>query len=138
MKRLLLVFALLSGCLACRQPEAAPTAKAPAHLTIHFLDQDAVVGLDRPRPGAWAFMDAGLWRDMDTIWTGPEGRAAVGRTAPRWVMLQDPDGGIHRIVLSDAPDPVRSTKSLEREHAEDQAEGLFIIWLWLGQVFGSR
>ncbi len=134
MKRFCLVFALLTGCLACRKPEAAPM---PAKLVIHFLDQDAVVGLDHSQPGVWAFMDAGLWRDLDTVWTGPEGRAAVGRTAPRWVMLQDPEGGTHRVELSNESDTVRSEPN-DRDSKEEQAEGLFILWLWLGQVFVRR
>lgn len=135
--RIFLPVALLLALLACKGPEAAPAAKAPAHLTVHFLDKDAVLGLDRPQPGAWGFMDAGLWRDLDTIWTGPEGRAAVSRTAPRWVMLQDPEGGVHRVELSNEPDTIRSSPS-DRDSNEDQAEGLFILWLWLGQVFVNR
>lgn len=129
--------AMLLLALACKGPLTDLAAKAPAHLTVHFLDQDAVVGLDRPLPGAWALMDAGLWRDLDTIWTGPEGRAAVGRTAPRWVMLQDPEGGIHRVELSNESD-ARSSDPFSREDEEDQATGLFLLWLWLGQVFVHR
>jgi len=135
MGRILLVFALLTGCLACRQPEAAPT---PAKLVVHFLDQDAVCGLQHPMPGAWSFMDAGVWRPLDTVWSDTQGRAVIGRTAPRWVMLQDPEGGLHRIVLSDAPDSVRSQGPSDREDAQDQAEGLLIVWLWLGQVLVNR
>lgn len=137
MGRALLLLAMVLALLACKGPEAAPAAKAPAHLTVHFLDQDAVLGLDRPQPGAWAFMDAGLWRDLDTIWTGPEGRAAVGRTAPRWVMLQDPGGGIHRVELSNEPDTIRSSHD-DRDGNEEQAEGLFIVWLWLSHVIVGR
>ena len=137
MGRAALVIAMLLGFLACKGPEAAPAAKTPAHLTIHFLDQDAVVGLEGPQPGVWAFMDAGLWRDLDTVWTGPEGRAAVGRTAPHWVMLQDPAGGIHRVALSNESDTVRS-EPYDRDSREEQAEGLFILWLWLGHVFVDR
>ncbi|HEU4950472.1 MAG TPA: hypothetical protein VFT46_00895 [Holophagaceae bacterium] len=132
MGRAAILLLVLLG-LACKGPEAAPVPKTPAHLTVHFLDQDAVVGLDRPLPGAWAVMDAGMWRDLDTIWTGLEGRAAVGRTAPRWVMLQDPEGGIHRVELSNAPDTVRS-EPYDREDAEDQATGLFLLWLWFSHV----
>ncbi len=137
MGRALLLLAMAMGLLACKGPEATPAAKASAHLTIHFMDQDAVLGLDRPQPGGWAFMDAGLWRGLDTVWTDREGRAAVGRTAPRWVMLQDPEGGIHRVELSNEPDTIRSSP-LDRDSHEEQAEGLFIVWLWLGQVFVNR
>lgn len=137
MGRAALVLAVLLGLLACKGPEPAPAANAPAHLTVHFLDQDVAVGLERPQPGSWAFMDAGLWRDLDTVWTGPEGRAAVGRTAPHWVMLQDPDGGIHRVMLSNAPNAVRPDPH-DRDTREDQAEGLFLVWLWLGQVLVGR
>ena len=136
MGRALLVFALLTGCLACQRPGSVPAA--PAALTVHFLDQDAACGLPRPLPGVWAFMDAGLWQPLDTVWTGDQGRAVIGRTAPRWVLLRDPGGDIHRIVLSDAPDTVRSQGLSEREDASDQAEGLFIVWLWLSQVFVNR
>lgn len=137
MGRTLLVLAMVMGLLACKGPEAAPSAKAPARLTVHFLDQDVVVGLDRPMPGTWAFMDAGLWRDLDTIWTGPEGRAAVGRTAPAWVMVQDPEGDLHRVELSNERDAIRSSPE-DRDSNEEQAEGLFFLWLWLGQVFVRR
>ena len=137
MGRAALLLAVLLGFLACKGPEAAPATKARAHLTVHFLDQDATVGLDRPMPGAWAFMDAGLWRDLDTVWTDREGRAAVGRTAPHWVMLQDPEGGIHRVELSNEADTVPSRPS-DRENAEDQATGLFFAWLWLSHVITGR
>ncbi|HET6330233.1 MAG TPA: hypothetical protein VFF76_05530 [Holophagaceae bacterium] len=132
MGRILLALALLTGCLACRKPEAVAS---PARLVVHFLDQDAVCGLQQPMPGTWTFMDAGVWRPLDTVWSDVQGRALIGRTAPCWVMLQDPEGGIHRIVLSDAPDTVRSQGTTDREDATDQAEGLFIVWLWLGHLF---
>jgi hypothetical protein len=134
MGRILLVLALLTGCLACRGPEAAP---APAKLVVHFLDQDAVCGLQQPMPGVWRFMDAGLWRPLDTVWSEAQGRAVIGRTAPRWVMLEDPQGGIHRMELSNEPDTVRS-EPYDQDSKDDQAEGLFFIWLWLGQVFVGR
>ncbi len=133
MKRLLIALALLGG-LACVKPAPLPRA---ARLTVHFLDQDAVVGLDQPLPGAWSFMDAGRWTAMDTIWTGGEGRAVIGRTAPKWVMLQDPEGGIHRVELSNEPDAIRSDSN-SREEAEDQAAGLFVAWLWLSRVLTGR
>ncbi len=133
MKRILLALALLGG-LACRKPAPTPSA---ARLKIHFLDQDAVVGLDRPIPGAWSFMDAGRWTPMDTIWTSAEGRAVVGRTAPKWVMVQDPEGAIHRVELSNAPDAFPSNRS-EREDTEDQAAGLFFAWLWFSRIITGR
>lgn len=128
--------ALLVASFACKEPTSAPSPKAAAHLTIHFLDQDAVVGLDRPLPGAWAFMDAGAWRDLDTIWTDQEGRAAVGRTAPQWVLLRDPGGETHRVRLSNEAEP--GGRSSDQEEAEDQAAGLFVVWLWFSQVFVNR
>ena len=135
MKRLFFTFVMLAACLACHKPETAPT---PAKLVVHFLDQDAVCGLPQPMPGAWRFMDAGVWRPLDTVWSETQGRAVIGRTAPRWVMLEDPEGGLHRIVLSDAPDAVRSQGHTEREDAEDQAGGLLVVWLWFEQVFVNR
>lgn len=137
MRRLLLALSLLAA-LACKGPQPAPLPKAAAHLTVHFLDQDAVVGLDRPMPGAWAFMDAGLWRGLDTVWTDQEGRAAVGRTAPAWVMLRDPEGGVHRLKLHDPPEAIPDTARPDREDADDQAEGLLILWLWFSHVFVGR
>ena len=136
MRRLLLAAFLLTA-FACKGPGAAPMP-GTARLTVHFLDQDAMLSLDRPLPGEWAFMDAGLWRDLDTVWTDQEGRAAVDRTAPQWVLLRDPQGGVHRIKLSDRPDPVRGSTPPDREDAEDQAEGLMIVWLWFSQVFVRR
>jgi len=130
MGRILLVFALLTGCMACRKPEATPT---PAKLVVHFLDQDAVCGLQQPMPGAWSFMDAGVWRPLDTVWSEAQGRAVIGRTAPRWVMLQDPEGGIHRVELSNEPDTVRS-EPYGRDSREEQAEGLLLVWFWLSHV----
>lgn len=135
MRHLLLAALLLAG-LACKGPETTSAPKTAAHLTVHFLDQDAVVGLDRPLPGEWAFMDAGAWRDLDTIWTDQEGRAVVGRTAPQWVLLRDPGGEVHRVRLSNAPEP--GVASSDREEAEDQAAGLFVVWLWFSQVFVNR
>ena len=137
LRRVTLPLALLA-VLACKGPEAAQAPKAAARLTVHFLDQDAVVGLDRPMPGAWSFMDAGLWQSLDTAWTDQEGRAAVGRTAPHWVMLQDPEGRIHRVVLSDGDDALRSRETLDRDQADEQAEGLFIAWLWLNRIITGR
>ena len=103
-----------------------------------LLDQDAIVGIDRPLPGTWAFMDAGVWRDLDTVWTDEEGRAAAGRTAPQWVLLRDPGGEIHRVKLSNESDAVRGHWDSDREDAEDQAEGLLVAWLWFSQVFVNR
>ena len=137
MRHWLPALALLAG-LACKGPEAAPAPKAAAHLTVHFLDQDAVVGLERPEPGAWAFMDAGLWQGLDTAWTDWEGRAAVGRTAPHWVLLKDPKGGIHRVVLSDETDMVQRRETPGQGQVEGQAEGMFILWIWLSHVIVDR
>ena len=131
----MLALALIGG-LACRRPAPAPPPNA-ARLTIHFLDQDAVLGVDRPLPGAWSFMDAGRWASVDTIWNGPEGRAAVGRTAPKWVLVQDPDGGLHRLELSNAPDSIPSHPDA-REYSEDQAAGVFFLWLWMSHVLTGR
>ena len=139
MRHWLPVLALLA-VLACKGPEAAPASKAAARLTIHFLDQDAVVGLERPEPGAWAFMDAGLWQGLDTIWINQEGRAVVGRTAPHWVLLKDPKGEVHRVVLSDEEDAVTAhgARSMEPTDQEETAEGLFITWLWLSRIVTGR
>ena len=98
--RLAVAFLLLS-LLACRGPEAAPaTAVASPRLVVHFLDKDAALPLGKaPTTGSWAFMNVGLWDPLDVRWKDGNGSCAVGRTAPDWLLLRDPAGEVHRLVL---------------------------------------
>lgn len=124
---------LLVVGLGCRKAEVAPPA--PIQLTVHFLDRDARLGLaSAPPEGAWAFMDAGLWRPMDVLWKPgrARGSAVVPRTAPSWVLLRDPEGEIHRIEL----DPLEAEGDLgERLDPEERdwlaSVGLLWVLSWI-------
>lgn len=100
---LLAVLLMMPGC---RRAEPLPSPAA-ARLALHFLDLEGELRLPRlPAQGAWAFMDAGAWRPLEVLWK-EEGRRGIGvipRTAPAWVLLRDPEGEIHRIVMWEEPD----------------------------------
>ncbi|HEX4846104.1 MAG TPA: hypothetical protein VFV26_07770, partial [Geothrix sp.] len=99
--RLLLVAFLLMAGLGCRKPEAM--AAPQARLMVRFLDRDAVLALAMPpAEGPWRLMNAGLWEPLEVRWKpgAPRlGAAVVGRTAPEWVLLEDPAGDTHRVIL---------------------------------------
>jgi len=131
--RILLLLLLLPFALACHRPRVEPPA--PVQLTVHFLDRDAGLGLPVPAPeGAWAFMDAGLWRPLEVLWKAgrTRGSAVVPRTAPSWVLLRDPEGEVHRIEL----DPLEGGGELgERLDAEERewlaSVGLLWVLSWI-------
>lgn len=129
MRALLLLLILLSAT-ACRRPE--PVSLPPrARLVVHFLDLDAELGLPAtPPPGGWAYLDAGAWRTLEIQWGpgGDRGSALVPRTAPTWVLLRDPTGEIHRIVMREDPEPSLRTDRLEEEEREWLAT-LGLLWL---------
>ena len=128
MRSLLLLLLLVAG-LACRKADSVPPA--PVQLTVHFLDRDARLGLAAPAPeGAWAFMDAGLWRPLEVRWKPgrTRGGAVVPRTAPSWVLLRDPEGEIHRIEL----DPLEADADLGDRLDPEEREwlaSLGLLWL---------
>lgn len=101
--------AVLLLSLDCRAPRAQMPAVPPAAiLHVAFTDGTAAVGLDRlPPPGSWEWMDAGRWAPLPLVWEGKtRARAELSRTAPDWLVLRDPSGGVHRLVLMERPDPV--------------------------------
>ena len=99
--RFLLVALLLMTGFACRKPSPLPPPQA--RLMVRFLDRDAVLDLAAPSAeGPWRLMNAGLWEAMEVRWKpgSPRiGAAVVGRTAPDWVLLEDPAQDTHRVVM---------------------------------------
>lgn len=131
MKALLIVPLLLLG--ACRRAEPVPPPPVQ-RLTLHFLDQDGHLRLAQAAPpGRWDYMDAGLWRPLDLRWSsqGRSGDAVVTRTAPTWVLLRDPEGGIHRIVMREEPE--RTSRSREGMKDEDREWLASVGLLWVLQ-----
>lgn len=124
--RCLLVACLLFSALGCRKAEVLPPALV--QLTVHFLDRDARLGLSGPpAEGAWAFMDAGLWRPLEVLWKPgrTRGGAVVPRTAPAWVLLRDPEGEVHRIEL----DPLEPAGDLGGRLDPEEREWLASVGL---------
>ena len=99
--RWVIVALLVLGGLGCRKPEPLPPPHA--RLLVRFLDRDAVLDLaGLPAEGRWKVMNAGLWEPLEVRWKAgvPRiGAAVVGRTAPDWVMLEDPTQETHRVVM---------------------------------------
>ena len=99
--RFLLAAILLLGGLGCRKP--APLPPPQARLIVRFLDRDAVLDLAAaPATGSWRLMNAGLWEPLEVRWKpgAPAiGAAVLGRTAPDWVLLEDPSQEVHRVVM---------------------------------------
>jgi len=99
--RWVIVALLVLGGLGCRKPEPLPPPQA--RLVLRFLDRDAVLDLaGLPAEGRWKVMNAGLWEPLEVRWKPgvPRiGAAVVGRTAPDWVMLEDPTQETHRVVM---------------------------------------
>ncbi|HJW34931.1 MAG TPA: hypothetical protein VJ505_16395 [Holophagaceae bacterium] len=129
---LLLLLLLLPGCRPAEPVPPPPVAR----LTLHFLDQDGELRLQRiPAEGVWAYMDAGVWRPLDLLWKegGRRGIGVVPRTAPIWVLLKDPEGEIHRIVMWDEPDLVgpRVDGLADEEREWLTAVGLLWVLQWI-------
>lgn len=134
MNRLLLLLFLLC-LLGCKPIEPQPTAPT-AVLKMVFADGSVDVGLHRiPTKGPWAFMDAGVWTPLDIQWTDEtRGEVTVKRTAPDWLLLQDPQGRIHRMVLVERPDPVpmplaRRGGDALREEERGALAALGVMWV---------
>ena len=132
MRRLMMPLLLLVLLPGCRRPALQP-APAGERILVRFLDRDASLALPvATEPGTWHFMDAGRWEPLDLRWKPGRPRigvAAVGRTAPDWVLLEDPAGDIHRIVLrGPGPEALRERNAeLDPEDAEALA---FFGLLW--------
>ena len=100
--RVLLLSTLLMTGLACRQPgsQPAPPAAPGPRLVLHFTDGDAVLPLaDTPPGGSWAVMNTGLWENLSIQWKADGGDCPMSRTSPSWLLLKDPAGKVHRLVL---------------------------------------
>jgi hypothetical protein len=129
--RWLLALVFLLGSLGCRKPE--PVAPPPARVIVRFLDRDAVLDLSAvPAEGPWRIINAGLWEPLELRWKAgvPRiGAAVVGRTAPDWVLLEDPTQEIHRVILR-GPGPEELEQRNQRMDSDerDALSLLGILW----------
>ncbi len=134
--RFLVVALLLLVGLGCRKPVPLPVPRA--RLMVRFLDRDAVLDLATPPlDGSWRLMNTGLWEPLEIRWkpgTPSMGAAVVGRTAPDWVLLEDPGGDTHRVVMR-GPGPEELTLRNERMDPEERealaALGLLWVLAWV-------
>ncbi len=125
---MLLLVSLLPGC---RRPVPQPAPQA--RVLIRFLDQDAVLTLpEAPPEGIWHLMNAGCWEPLALRWRpgNPRmGAAVVGRTAPDWVLLEDPSGKSHRIVMRGPGPEALSERNARLDPDEVETLSLFgILW----------
>jgi len=131
MRWLLALLLVLTG-FGCRKPESVVVAPQ-ARLIVHFLDQDAVLNLAaRPPDGAWRWMNAGLWEPLDVRWKEGApclGAVVVGRTAPDWLLLEDPAEGVHRVVMR-GPGPEELARRNEQMDPEEREALAFLGLLW--------
>jgi len=129
--RFLLVALLLLTGFNCRNPVSV--APPQARLMVRFLDRDAVLDLaSPPAEGPWRLMNAGLWEPLEVRWkTGAirMGAAVVGRTAPDWVLLEDPSRETHRVVMR-GPGPEELARRNERMDPEERDALTFLGVLW--------
>lgn len=131
MRLLLVAFVLMAG-LGCRKPE--PVAAPQARLMVRFLDRDAVLALAMPpAEGPWRLMNAGQWEPLEVRWKpgAPRlGAAVVGRTAPEWVLLEDPAGDTHRVILR-GPGPEELARRNQRLDPDDRDALAMLGILWV-------
>ena len=117
----------------CSKPEPAPPPPK-ARLIVRFLDQDAVLTLGSvPDPGPWRVMNAGQWEALEVRWKldgHPTGAAVVARTAPDWVLLEDPAQEVHRVVVR-GPGPEELALRNEQMAPEDREALAFLGLLWV-------
>lgn len=124
----------LMGLMACfHGPKAAVVAARPAvELRIEFTDSVAVIGMDAlPDTHHWQWMDMGLWSPLVISNSKPgQAVAQVPRTAPEWLLLKDPSGGIHHMVLHERPDPIPMPmpgRLRESERLSDEDRGALVV-----------
>jgi hypothetical protein len=123
---------VLAG-LGCRKPEPVPPTQA--RLLVRFLDRDAVLDLAGvPLEGPWKLMNAGLWEPLEVRWKPglPRlGAAVVGRTAPDWVLLEDPALDTHRVVMrGPGPEELALRKERLEPQEVDALTILGLLWVW--------
>jgi hypothetical protein len=130
----------LMGMMAClKPPQAAVAAARPAvELRIEFTDAVAIIGLEAlPEPHRWQWMDMGLWSPLTlSVPTPGHAVAKVPRTAPEWLLLKDPSGGVHQMVLGERPDPVPMPmpgrlRESDRLSDEDRSALVVIGMIWV-------
>lgn len=131
MRLLFMVLLLLAGA-GCRKPEVASPPQA--RLIVRFLDRDAVLDLAvPPAEGPWRLMNAGLWESLEVRWKpgAPRlGAAVVGRTAPDWVLLEDPAQDTHRVVMR-GPGPEELARRNDRLDPDERDALTFLGVLWI-------
>jgi hypothetical protein len=130
--RVLLALVLLLAGFGCRKPEAV--APPQARVIVRFLDRDAVLDLASvPSEAQWRLMNVGQWEPLEVRWKpgAPRiGAAVVGRTAPDWVLLEDPAQDIHRVVMR-GPGPEELEQRNRRLGPDDQDALAFLGLLWV-------
>lgn len=130
--RFLVVALLLMTGFACRKP--APLPPPQARLMVRFLDRDAVLELAAPSAeGPWRLMNAGLWEAVEVRWKpgSPRiGAAVVGRTAPDWVLLEDPAQDTHRVILR-GPGPEELAQRNDRMEDQEREALMVLGVLWV-------
>jgi len=131
--RYLMAMLALAVALGCRAPSAAPKAPPQARLIVRFLDRDAVLDLvAAPGQGDWRLMNAGLWEPLEVRWKpgAPQiGASVVGRTAPDWVLLEDPARETHRVVMR-GPGPEELAERNERMDPQERDALTFLGVFW--------
>lgn len=130
--RCLVVALLLMVGFGCRKPE--PTATPLARLVVRFLDRDAVLELTAmPQEGTWRLMNAGLWEPLEIRWkagTPRIGAGVIGRTAPDWVLLEDPSRDTHRVVMRGPGPEELALRNGRMDPQERDALGLLgVLWV---------
>jgi len=130
--RFLLVALLLLVDSGCRKPE--PVTAPQARLIVRFLDRDAVLELaTAPTQGPWRLMNAGLWEPLEVRWKADApriGAAVVGRTAPDWVLLEDPTQDTHRVVMR-GPGPEELAYRNKRMDPDEREAMALLGVLWV-------
>lgn len=131
MRFLLAALLLLTG-LGCRRPEVVVPPQA--RLIVRFLDRDAVLDLTAiPSEGPWRLMNAGQWERLDVRWKSGApriGAAVVGRTAPDWVLLEDPAQDTYRVILR-GPGPEELARRNDRMDPSDRDALAVLGVLWV-------
>jgi hypothetical protein len=133
MRSLVATLILLVLSWGCSKPDPAPPPPR-ARLIVRFLDRDAVLTLDTlPGAGPWRVMNSGQWDPLEVRWKTdgiPLGAAVVARTAPDWVLLEDPANEVHRVVMR-GPGPEELARRNERLDPEEEEALAFLGMLWV-------
>ena len=134
--RTLLAMLILALSLGCQKAATLPPPMA--RLVVRFLDRDAVLELTAPPvEGSWRFMDAGRWEPLEVRWRSGApriGAAVVGRTAPDWVLLEDPARETHRVIMrGPGPEDLAMRNGRMDPQERDAMALLGVLWV-LGWV----